>query len=882
MCIRDSIHTEDITRAAMAQVAITATRPNGTKWSGLRVYAKNSVYAFYQLAGSTDGNGALTLFGVPEGAFSVRFFDPATGIMLHEAQGAVLPANDDGIVNLAVQIAAARGGVSGTVFAADGTTTVTGAIVQIFNADDGKFVAQTTSSATGAYSFANMIFSQGGFSVRAASFWNANLAGTSVGTIGSDGQSVVVDVTIPAVLGSISGKVTTPGGEAISGASISTLDPSAGSEVPMTATSTTGEYQIDNYLAPLTGFNVVARIGGVSAQKSVTFTTQHDTATANLELGVRNVAVQVRVLGGDAATAVRGAFVEVHSPDDAYLGGGSTNTNGLVTVGPLWVPLTGVTIVADYRSQTQARLNVPVFDPAIPIDVVMPMSVVKGRVLFANLTATNRPNVFAEGPDGVTWQAFDTTVTGDYVVFGTAVGPIQLTGQDRFSGLRVTVDEAIVSIGTAVTHDLVLPPTGTVQGTLFDDKGAPVPSQTVELASQGLEFTRWAETDANGKFTFTDVPAGAVAIYAAPYTDDGQVFATAADTVVANATLTLDLHPVQMTTVTGTVVDAAGVPIRSVWIELEAFGGGSPSAHFSDWRDANEDGTFTFDRVPVGPIKLTATTWNGTQGAVQFLELTPTTPPVTLTLGTGAPLEKLLTTDTGFVYGITSSGSLNRGAPQSAATSDWAYSSTYDASTNRDYFCCSDVAALSLAERQLTVGPLYQDMLLQTRKVFVPQSGAFVRYLEIIENPLPIPMKATVQMWGYIRQSSSRTKVAVAPVDTGNTYVVLEDTFGGRTPTAPVIAHVVRGAGAVPAKTAFTSTPTSGADNYTEYQWTVTVPPNGKVALMHFSVLRQPNNTAGAQSQAVSLVELTDPEALAGLTAAEKAAIKNFIISGVK
>lgn len=872
------IHNEDITRAAMARVAMTVTRPNGTKWVGLSVYAKNSLDSFYQFKGTTDANGALTMFNVPEGAFAVQFFDPATGIKLHEAQGAVLPADDDGIVNLPVQIAAARGVVSGTVYAADNATTVSGAIVHIFNVDDGKFVAQTTSGATGAYSFANMIFSQGGFRVRAASPWNPMLAGTETGTIGGDGQSAVVNVTIPAVMGSISGKVTTTSGEAIAGASISILDPSAGSEVPITATSTTGEYQIVNYLAPLTGFSVVARIGGVSAQKPATFAVQHDAAVVNLELGVRYVPVAVRVLGGDAATAVAGAFVEVHSPAEDYLGGGSTNASGLVTVGPLWVPLTGVTLVADFHGQTDARLVVPAFDPAIPIDLVMPMSVVKGRVLFADLTATNRPNVLAESADGTTRQAFNTTTAGEYVVFGTPVGPIQVTGQDRFSGLRLTVNDEIVSMATAVTHDIVLPPTGTVEGRLFDENGAPMADQQVELSAEGLEFTRWAYTDSNGKYTFADVPIGVVAVYAAPFAAGGRLFATAADTVKANATLTLDLHPVPMTTVTGTVVDAAGQPYPFASVEVEAFAGASPSGHFIDWVDVNDDGTFSMGHVPVGRVKLTATTWNGDQGAVLFIDLTPATPPVTLTLGTGAPLGHTLTADNGFVFGITSTGSLNQGAPASTPSSDWPYSSTYDGTTNRDYFCCSDVAALSLDGRQLMLGPLHQDMLLQTRKVFVPQSGAFVRYLEIIENPLAVPVKATVQMWGYIRQASSRTNVAVAPGETGNTYVVLDDTFGGRTPTAPALAHVVRGAGSVPAKAVFTQTPKSGEDNYTEYQWTVTVPPNGKVAIMHFSVVRLPNDTPGVQSQAVSLVNLTDPEALAGMTAAEKAAVKNFII----
>ena len=870
-------HREDIVRAATARVVVTATRPDGTKWNGLTVYARDSVKVFYRLIGTTDANGVLTLFGVPEGAFSLQFFDPGAGILLHETQGAVTPADDEGVVNLPVQFTAARGVVTGTIYAADGSTPAPDATVEIFNVDDGKYVARTSSDANGGYAFSNMIFGQGGFRVRAASRFNAGLAGTSTGTIAGDGQSVVVDVTVPAVLGSISGKVTTPDGVAIQAAAIYLLEPNA-TEVYVGPTSVTGEYQIANYLAPPAGFAVVARIGGVRAQADAAFTAQRDNVTVNLVLGVRRVAIPVRVLGGDAATAVQSANVAVYTPEGAYLAGGSTNASGLATAGPVWVPLAGVRIDVDYRGETRTSIAVPSFDPAIPIDVVLPMSVVKGRVLFADLSATNRPNAFIEGADGVARQAVNTTTDGEYVVFGTTVGPFKLTGQDRLSNIRTTVDGEIVSIATAVTRDVVLPPTGTVQGTLFDDKGVPMPQQLVELSSDALAFTRWAQSDANGLFQFVNVPAGVVAVYAAPYTQTGRLFMNTAGTVAAGTTLTLDLHPVPTATVTGTLVDASGLPYTSASVQIEAFGGASPSAYYQDWADVNENGAFTFNRVPVGPIKLTASTWDGTQGAVRYLQWTPTTPPVTLTLGSGVPLSHALTGDNGFVFSVTSTGSVRQGAPAAVPASDWPFDYTYEASTNDDYFCCADIAGLSLDGRHLTFGPLAQDALLQTRKVFVPQSGAFVRFLEILENPLAVPVKATVQMWSPLRPSASRTKVAVSPGDTGNTYLVLDDTFGGRTPTAPAVAHVAGGTGAVAAKTVFTWAPKSGESNYAEYQWTVTVPPNGKVAIMHFGVARQPNDTPGAQAQAFSLVNLTDPEALAGMTDAEKAAVKNFII----
>jgi hypothetical protein len=126
--------------------------------------------------------------------------------------------------------------------------------------------------------------------------------------------------------------------------------------------------------------------------------------------------------------------------------------------------------------------------------------------------------------------------------------------------------------------------------------------------------------------------------------------------------------------------------------------------------------------------------------------------------------------------------------------------------------------------------------------------------------------------------AASRTKIVVPASTTGNTYMVLDDTRNGRTPTAPALAHVLAGAGSIAVKPSLSSTPEEGTSNYAEYRWTVTVPPNGKIALLHFGVLREPADAAGAASQAISLVNLSDPDALAGLSAEEKAAIKNFII----
>jgi hypothetical protein len=506
------------------------------------------------------------------------------------------------------------------------------------------------------------------------------------------------------------------------------------------------------------------------------------------------------------------------------------------------------------------------------------LSVVKGQVTFADGAAASQPNVWIEDANGITRQATNTTTNGAFVIFGTAVGPFRVTAQDRTSNILTTFDSAVVSIETAVVLTIPLPPTGTVTGKLFDDKGNPLANAEVDLASASLAFTRWAYTDQTGVYRFDSVPVGPVSLYATVYTAAGQLYYAGAGNVTANATLTVDLHPVETATLTGKLVRADGTPEAAGWVDIEGFGGASPNGHYEHSVQSNADGTFTFDRVPVGMVKLTGHDGSFTTAGVVNVSFTAATATITLTLGTAVQTDYVLTNDRGFRFKLTSTGGLYDGGLPTTPSDSRPYGGTYESTVNNDYFCCDYTPALTVSGRQLTFGPLQTDMLLQTRKVFVPQSGAFVRYLDVIENPLSVPVKATLKISAYLNMAASRTKIVVPASTTGNTYMVLDDTRNGRTPTAPALAHVLAGAGSIAVKPSLSSTPEEGTSNYAEYRWTVTVPPNGKIALLHFGVLREPADAAGAASQAISLVNLSDPDALAGLSAEEKAAIKNFII----
>ena len=62
------------------------------------------------------------------------------------------------------------------------------------------------------------------------------------------------------------------------------------------------------------------------------------------------------------------------------------------------------------------------------------------------------------------------------------------------------------------------------------------------------------------------------------------------------------------------------------------------------------------------------------------------------------------------------------------------------------------------------------------------------------------------------------------------------------------------------------------------YGWNLTVPAGGTVIVMHFAVQRGVADTAGAQSQAEALVDLSDPRALVGMTQTERSLVVNFSV----
>jgi hypothetical protein len=160
--------------------------------------------------------------------------------------------------------------------------------------------------------------------------------------------------------------------------------------------------------------------------------------------------------------------------------------------------------------------------------------------------------------------------------------------------------------------------------------------------------------------------------------------------------------------------------------------------------------------------------------------------------------------------------------------------------------------------------------VLTTRKVFVPEGGGFARYLETLTNPTAVPQTITVSITGYTGNGNPR--IQVAPSTTGNTFTVTD--FPDCDCSTPTLARVFQGAGTPALSVSGLST----RDDYFSFTYRLTLTPGATVSVMHFEVQRGASDTAGAEAQARALVDLTDPNVLAGLSDVERAQIVNFVI----
>lgn len=152
------------------------------------------------------------------------------------------------------------------------------------------------------------------------------------------------------------------------------------------------------------------------------------------------------------------------------------------------------------------------------------------------------------------------------------------------------------------------------------------------------------------------------------------------------------------------------------------------------------------------------------------------------------------------------------------------------------------------------------------RHVYVPTSGNYARSVDTLENRTGASVTVDLVLRHEIAtdQGVLRTSSGDAQVTNGDRFVILGG--GGN---ANALTYVAQGA--------VTATQGMFSPGSLEFTWRgVVVPAGGRVALLSFTISRPNGDTTTAEAQATALANLTDPEALYGLSPEVLASIINF------
>lgn len=428
---------------------------------------------------------------------------------------------------------------------------------------------------------------------------------------------------------------------------------------------------------------------------------------------------------------------------------------------------------------------------------------------------------------------------------------------------------------------------GPIEGQILDSAGNPFGNAEVALSGPNVDSVPHVMSDINGRYAFLNVSTGPFWVQA---TSDGIYFATGSGNLAdLNTPVEVNLRFPGTGALEGTISFADGTPAAYVFPTFQNLGSLGPfGSYFNFDHMTDASGHFSIASVPSGSVLVSVSddmvNNNAVQQQVQLAS--GETKTINLTIDGSAysfkdpyaNAENLGGAD-GFRYDIDCSGNVKFGGRtdgSSTAFDSWFGGGAEVLSLNgresATTFPCV-FSAVQASAQQLSFAPVQIEGVAVSRKVFIPASGGFARYLEILSNPGSQPVSEDV----VIRTQSADGQVgavAVDPSSTSNTYAVTDSA----TPASygVTVSEVLGGPNA--------PVPISGShfvtgDPLTYYDWNVTVPAGGTVALMHFLVQRPDGDVGDAQAQALELVNLSDPDALTGLTAQELSSIVNFRFS---
>lgn len=232
-------------------------------------------------------------------------------------------------------------------------------------------------------------------------------------------------------------------------------------------------------------------------------------------------------------------------------------------------------------------------------DVVFSNSgILRGTVRRHNSDLFTQGQVVITRANPYVYASINIASDGTYKLTGLAAGSYNI---DVWTSVNVSPTEATVSAGQVTVQDILLPPTGGVQGTVRDGADNPAANVYVRLSDTNLwynKYERFFTTDANGHYEFADIPVGNYFLTA--YEPRTGVTTAAQIRILAEQTITQDIALIGFGQVELLVTFADGTPAPASYVEISEAAKGT----FRYVGNTNTQGRLTIDDVPVGGFTL--------------------------------------------------------------------------------------------------------------------------------------------------------------------------------------------------------------------------------------------------------------------------------------
>ncbi|RXH58431.1 carboxypeptidase regulatory-like domain-containing protein [Granulicella sibirica] len=833
-----------------------------------------------------QADGTYAINGLPAGTYAE--VASITGTLL---TGLATPLVSVGTTTTQDIMIGTSGAIQGTVRGSDTNHTPLPGITVYLHM--GAQTVSTLSNSSGAYSFTDV--PGGAYTLQAYDPASNTAATVSVTVSGS--ATTTQDIVLSSG-GSVTVQATAPSGVVLSGLTTTLhVTTSSGVQTFTATTSSTGAATFNNIPVGQLSAEVDAA-NGYSGTTTGTLGLSGQTVTLNVTL-VQSGTISGTILASDGKTPVPNAPVQLYGtlPNQLESLVATTQTDATGHYIFRSVPVGAFTVAAQNTpTGDQGYINgtIATTNQQLTVNVTLDgVGTINVTVVTANGNPDAAVNVTATSSFNTNVGYKGTTsAQGTVTLSNVLAGQVTVNATDPTTQLTGQSTVTLAPNGTQNVN-ITLQPSGKIAGHIYQADG------TTPAAGAGLQIYLYGTSQpaarfttlADGSYQFLNLPLGE---YVINVYDPNQVlrnYAAALILATSGQVITQDISYLAIATVKGTVSNPDGTAAANLGVTLVSQG--RLTSTLAGSTDAS--GNYSITGVPAGAFQVTAQDLSHGLGGTSLGSVTKDGDIVTVNIqltSNVVSLGQTLTDFNGFPYDVQHDGSIGNGATYPNLVSNNFFNPTYQNAFHLSLFqngaatdfIGASTAVTSIGGRQLAITQSNLDSLNVTRKIYVPSTGYFARYLEILSNPGTTPVTVDVQVSGQVQSSNGLNAISVttssgdASLSSADTTLVTNDDTGSSPYpySEPALGEAFEGPGAPVAVTPSYQLPSGLSYAVLTYRWnSITIPAGGEVAFLHFAT--QQTNQGQAAASVARLYQLP-PEGLTGLQSDELAAIQNFVI----